>query len=105
MQTLINEYNYEESDSEQLEFENNNNVEMETDCGRDSSEEEFIPEKFRESKEYLPLEYMIKVVEFQNNNKDFSFTTLKNRFKRIRDEKHLSKIMQIVRDGGTYAHK
>jgi hypothetical protein len=61
MQKIINEYNYEESDSEELEFENNNNVEMETDCEWVSSEE-FTPEKFRESKEYLPLQYMKKVI-------------------------------------------
>ncbi len=48
MQRFINEYNYEESDIEELEFENNNNVEMETDCEWNSSEEEFIPEKSRE---------------------------------------------------------
>jgi hypothetical protein len=104
MQTLINEYNYEKSNSE-LAFQNNNYVQMETDCEWHSSQEEFIRQKFRELKEYLPLEYMKIVVQFKNNNKNFSFTTLKNRFKRIRDEKHLSRIMQIVRDGGTYARK
>ncbi len=103
MQHLINECDFDDSDTEQLYINSETNADIdisyaEIDSEDSSSGEEYSPDDESKSSNFIPLDDMQKVVEFSKKN--VLFTPLQNRFKKVKSHKQLSRMKSIVQKEG-----